>query len=216
MRLEKMARYISVAARRRRVCQCVMAVTVSFSQVVSPLRLFSMSPKYLATVGLAAVAAMVFSGCSFEPVPPCPGIRIDTATSSLTEFKPGDGRDITDIKYQAEIVSFEGTCKFDDDGVEAVMDIDMIVAGGPAAQPGPIDLYYFVAIPRFFPDPVGKKVFTRSYRLPAGGARRERITESNVRIFVPLEDRLTAAGYDIYLGFQLTDEQLKYNRSRTQ
>lgn len=161
------------------------------------------------------VAAIALSGCSFEPVPPCPGIRIDTTTSSLTEFKPGEGRDLADVKYQAEIVSFEGTCQFDDGGVEAVMDIDMIISGGPAAEPGPIDLYYFVAIPRFFPEPDGKKVFSRSYRIPAGGARRERLTESNVRIFVPLEDRLTAAGYDIYLGFQLTDEQLKYNRSRT-
>lgn len=117
--------------------------------------------------------------------------------------------------YQAEIVSFEGTCQFDDDGVEAVMDVDIMVSGGPAVEPGQIDLYYFVAIPRFFPDPTGKKVFSRKYKIPSGGPRRERLTESNVRIFIPLEDRLTAAGYDVYLGFQLTDEQLQYNRQRT-
>ncbi|NKB44033.1 MAG: hypothetical protein GKS03_07100 [Alphaproteobacteria bacterium] len=174
-----------------------------------------MSPKQIISLLVASVGAAVLSGCALEPVPPCPEIRIDSNTASLTTFQQGSGRDVSDIEYQAEIVSFEGTCKFDDDGVEAVMDIDMIVSGGPAVKPRTVDLYYFVAIPRFFPDPVGKKIFTRKHRIRSGGARQERITESSVRIFLPLEDRLTAAGYDIYLGFQLTDEQLRYNRSRT-
>lgn len=175
-----------------------------------------MAKKVSHTPFLAALALTILSGCALEPVPPCPEIRIDSNTSTLTKFKPGEGRDITDVMYQAEIVSFEGTCQFDDDGVEAVMDVDMMVSGGPAVEPGQIDLYYFVAIPRFFPDPAGKKVFSRKYKIPSGGPRRERLTESNVRIFIPLEDKLTAAGYDVYLGFQLTDEQLQYNRQRTQ
>lgn len=174
-----------------------------------------MPPKQVVSFTFASLALAVLSGCALEPVPPCPEIRIDSNTASLTVFKAGEGREIADVEYQAEIVSFEGTCEFNDDGVEAVMDVDMIVSGGPAVKPGTVEFYYFVAIPRFFPDPAGKKIFTRKHRIRAGGARQERITESNVRIFLPLEDRLTAAGYDIYLGFQLTDEQLRYNRSRT-
>lgn len=156
----------------------------------------------------------MLAGCALEPVPPCPNIRIDSNTAGLTVFRPSGGTDITDIAYQAEIVSFEGTCKFDDEGVEVVMDIDLVVSGGPAAEPGEVDLYYFVAIPRFHPNPIGKKIFLRQHDLPGGGARRERITESNIRIFIPLEDRLIAAAYDVYLGFQLTDEQLEYNRAQ--
>ena len=167
-------------------------------------------------ISFPTVLAIAFAvaGCALEPVPPCPEIRIDSSTASLTVFKSDQGRDITDVVYQAQIVSFEGNCKFDDDGVEAVMDMDIIISGGPAAEPGPVNLYYFVAIPRFHPDPAGKKVFDRRYTIPRSGSRRERITESNIRIFIPLEDRLTAAGYDVYLGFQLTEEQLEYNRSQ--
>lgn len=161
-------------------------------------------------VGLAALG-----GCAIEPVPPCPEVRIDDATARLTQFKDGGTESITDVSYQAEIVSFDGTCRFNDDGVEVVMDIDMVISGGPAVEPGEVDLYYFVAIPRFYPQAVGKKVFSLSYRIPGGGARQDRITESNVRIFIPLEDKLTAAGYDIYLGFQLTDAQLRYNRTQS-
>ena len=179
------------------------------------MRSHTVSPKQITSLFVASLAVVALSGCALEPVPPCPEIRIDSNTASLTVFKSGDGRDLSDIEYQAEIVSFEGTCKFDEGGVEAVMDVDMIVSGGPAVKPGTIEFYYFVPIPRFFPDPVGKKIFSRKHKIPSGGARQERITESNVRIFLPLEDRLTAAGYDIYLGFQLTDEQLRYNRSRT-
>lgn len=187
------------------------------SQKVIPLkRLSPMVRRLTLPICISALAAFILSGCALEPVPPCPEIRIDSNTSTLTKFKPGEGRDITDVMYQAEIISFEGNCRFDDDGVEAVMDIEMMVSGGPAVEPESIDLFYFVAIPRFFPEPAGKKIFSRQYKIPTGGPRRERLTESNVRIFIPLEDKLTAAGYDVYLGFQLTDEQLQYNRQRTQ
>ena len=94
------------------------------------------------------------------------------------------------------------------------MDMDIVISGGPAVQPGNVDLYYFVAIPKFHPNPEGKRIFSRAYKFPRSSTRRERLTESNIRIFLPLEDRITAAAYDIYLGFQLTDEQLAYNRSR--
>ncbi|MDG2244430.1 MAG: hypothetical protein P8L66_13175 [Rhodospirillaceae bacterium] len=179
------------------------------------MRSYPVFSKHSFSLFAAVVAVLAVSGCALEPVPPCPQIRIDSNTASLTKFEPGEGRDISDVEYQAEIVSFKGACKFDEDGVEAVMDVDMIISGGPAVQPGDIEFYYFVAIPRFFPDPAGKSIFTRQHKLRSGGARQERITESNVRIFIPLDDRLTAAGYDIYLGFQLTDEQLRYNRSRS-
>lgn len=162
---------------------------------------------------VAALCAGLAS-CALEPVPPCPEVRIDANTAGYTVFKPGGGVDITDIAYEAEIVSFEGTCQFDDDGVEVTMDMDMMISGGPAVEPGAIDLYYFVAIPRFHPDPSGKKVFNRRYTIPSGGARRERITESNIRVYIPLESEIIAGGYDIYLGFQLTDEQLEHNRSQ--
>jgi hypothetical protein len=162
-----------------------------------------------------ALALGALSGCAFEPVPPCPEVRIDDATARLTQFKEAGTESITDVMYQAEIVAYDGTCRFNDDGVEVVMDLDMVVSGGPAVEPGPVDLYYFVAIPRFYPQAAGKKVFRRTYRVPSGGARQDRITESNVRIFIPLEDNLTAAGYDIYLGFQLTDAQLRYNRTQS-
>ena len=170
--------------------------------------------KRFRSVGLCVAALSLFSGCALEPVPPCPEVRIDSSTARLTVFAPNSGRDITDIAYEAEIVSFEGTCEFDDEGVEVTMDMDMMVSSGPSAESGPIELYYFVAIPRFHPDPAGKKVFNRRYTLPRSGPRRERITESNIRVFIPLEDKLLGGAYDVYLGFQLTDEQLEYNRSR--
>jgi hypothetical protein len=167
---------------------------------------------------LAVIPALagfgMLGGCALEPVPPCPEVRIDDTTARYTVFKDGGSQGATDVKYTAELVAFDGNCSFDDDGVEVVMDIDMIVSGGPAVEPGPVDLYYFIAIPRFYPQPEGKQVFNRRHRIPSGGARRDRITESNVRIFIPLEDKLTAAGYDIYIGFQLNGEQLRYNRQQ--
>lgn len=160
------------------------------------------------------VTALVLAGCTGDPVPPCPEIRVDTNTSRLTAFKEGEGRDVTDVAYDAAIVSYAGSCNFGDEGVEVDLDVDFLISNGPSVTPGPLTLYYFVAIPRFYPDAKGKQVFTLQRRLQGQPGRSTRFTEEGIRVFIPLDDKLMASGYDVYVGFQLTDEQLQYNRDR--
>ena len=50
----------------------------------------------------------------------CPAVFILQDAQNLTRFKPGPGRDITDIRFEAEIFDFRGQCNFDeDDGIWA-------------------------------------------------------------------------------------------------
>ena len=157
---------------------------------------------------LAALA-----GCTTQkPVPPCPPIRVDSSTASLTKFKDGPGRDVTDIEYQAEIVGYKGKCVHEDDNVEVQFDLDLTIAGGAAAKGGAVDLYYFVAIPQFFPDPAGKHIIQVKRDVPASG-KQEHFTESNVRLRIPLTKDQAGAAFDIYVGFQVDNAQLEYNRA---
>ncbi|MEQ9448020.1 MAG: hypothetical protein RLN70_03825, partial [Rhodospirillaceae bacterium] len=124
--------------------------------------------------------------------------------------------DLSDVAYEVEIVSFEGSCDVDDDEVEVSLNIDFRLTSGPAAQAGPAVFHYFVAIPQFFPRPEGKEVFEVRRQLSGGVTAPINLTESNISITIPLEQNQPAAAFDVYLGLQLSDEQLDFNRQRLQ
>jgi hypothetical protein len=165
---------------------------------------------------IVALAAVAVASCVDNTLPPCPSVRIDSTTARLTAFKEGAGRDVTDIAYQAEVVAYEGDCKFSDDGVEVQMDLDFTVASGAAVKKGPASIYYFVAVPQLFPNPIGKRVFQLRHDLPASPGVREKLRENDIRVFIPLKKDEPAAAYDVYVGLQLTNEQLDYNRAQRQ
>jgi hypothetical protein len=159
---------------------------------------------------------LVLSACTRKLVPPCPPVRVDNATSTVTKFKDGPGRDITDIEYQAEILGYKGQCDYNKDSVDVIFDVDMALTNGPAAKDGSVPLYYFVALPQFFPDAAGKQILQVTRKVPAKPGQRETFTESGVRVRIPLKADQAGAAFDVYVGFQVDNTQLEYNRTRTQ
>ncbi len=164
----------------------------------------------------AILVLTLLAGCAREIVPPCPPVRVDNATATLTKFKDGPGRDVTDIEYQAEIVGYKGHCDFSTSSVEVIFDVDIALTSGPAVTGGTAPLYYFVAVPQFFPDPAGKQIMQVTRKLPAKPALRETFTESGARVRIPLKPEQAGASFDVYIGFQLDNAQLEYNRTRMQ
>ncbi len=166
----------------------------------------------------SVLGAVLLAACAPDrTVPPCPNVRVDSATANVTQFRDGPGRDVGDIVYQAEIVNYEGSCTQDltnDEGeAEVEMEVEFALATGAASPGGDIPLYYFVALPQLFPDPAGKQVFEVRRESRAGASKAERWTE-RVTITLPVTKARPSAAYDIYVGFQLTDEQLAFNRTR--
>ena len=168
-------------------------------------RLSFRAPAFLAIPVLAAL-----SGCGADKIiPPCPPVRIDSATAALVKFKDGAAQDMNNMEFRAEVIGYKGECVFKDDRVELSMDIDFAVETGPAAT-GASKVPYFVAIPQFFPRPEGKNVLEFTVPVKSGP---QRIRESNVRAVIPLKKDEPAVSYDIYIGLQLTPAQLEYNRA---
>jgi hypothetical protein len=163
-----------------------------------------------------ALMGGALAGCTNAPVPPCPAVRVDSSTARLTQFKDGPGRAVSDVEYQAELVAYTGSCAHSEKGVEVQMDIDVAVAGGPAAKKDQKPIYYFVAVPQLFPSTDGKRVFQLNRGLPSSPGTIERFKENDIRIFIPLKKDEPAAAYDVYVGLQLTNEQLDFNRSQRQ
>lgn len=174
----------------------------------------------LAMFAILLLVAVTVSGCARKIVLPCPNVRVDSATASLTKFKDGPvnaqgGREVSDIEYQADIAGYKGTCEYDDDNVEVTFSVDFTVTGGAAAKGGSAPLYYFVAIPQFFPAENGKRIMKTTHKLPARAGTRESFSESGLSVTIPIKKDQAGASYDIYIGFQLDAAQIDYNRSKT-
>ncbi len=180
------------------------------------LTLPSAAFRRFAVVLPAILVLSILAGCSPHLVPPCPPVRVDNATATITKFKDGPGRDVTDIEYQAEILGYKGHCDYGKESVAVIFDVDMALTRGPAATANTAPLYYFVAVPQFFPDAAGKQIMKTVRKLPGKSGARETFTESGVRVRIPLKADQAGASFDVYVGFQPDSAQLEYNRTRTQ
>ena len=173
----------------------------------------------LRALGLVTALGLVVGGCGLfdkDIVYRCPAVFILEDAKDLTRFKPGPGRDITDILFEAEIVDFRGGCDYDEDDGEAEIEllVQVRVQRGPANKSRDIAFEYFVAIPKYQSQPEGKRI------LPVKGAfvenRTRLVYQDELQMTIPVKKPTDGAALEIILGFQLTPEELKFNRSRRQ
>jgi hypothetical protein len=174
------------------------------------------------THGIAAalLLALLAGGCETlgftkkEPIPPCPPVFVLQDTGTLTRYKPGSGRDITDVEFQAQLVDFRGICDYNKGRtrVDITLDVVFSLTRGPAIRDRKASFAYFVAIPHFHPAPQGKNTFPLSATFVENDSRR-RVTDQ-VRLQIPLTSTQRLDDYTIYMGFQLTPEELQENQRR--
>lgn len=165
----------------------------------------------------AALLALMLSGCSSletKTPPSCPPVLVLRDTAQLVRYLPGPGRDITDVVFGANVVDFRAECVYNRKRTEVDIDLSVMfdVRRGPADRTRRADFRYFVAIPHFHPAPQGKRVFPISVRFE-GNRTRLRYTDK-VELTVPLDPKQPRDEYAIYLGFQLTPDEIEANRRR--
>ena len=163
--------------------------------------------------GLAALTAGCSTSSDYTGTN-CPQVAIIRDLSVLSRF--GGPTTVPDEQaFYGEIVGASGECDYDDDAVEMALHISMVYdrpVGRPQADE-PVS--YFVAIARPDGAVVGKETF------PATVAFRENEMRAGYREELDLEVPLpngaaTGPSYIVYVGFQLTEAELEYNRQRIQ
>ncbi|HEY1721459.1 MAG TPA: hypothetical protein VGG27_09470 [Magnetospirillaceae bacterium] len=179
-------------------------------------------PSGLRRALIAAAVPVALAGCSAlggkKEAPPCPEVNVLADTSKFITYRPGPGRDMTDMVLQGEIVGYKGSCTYDKDEKKMVMtlQVSMTFTRGPAAPGDDARAEYYVAIPAYYPKPEAKQTFgvQFSFQPPADHVR---ITDNEVELTLPLKDPAKdLANRDIYIGFQLTPEELELNRKDKQ
>jgi hypothetical protein len=149
--------------------------------------------------------------------PECPNIVIVKDTAELTAFRPGPGRDLTDVVLDARIDGFDGECETDlesDKSGTVNVDLQMVFEAtrGPANETRAGEFSFFVAIANRDGAILAKKVFETEFEFEGNRNRIGGIEELTQEI--PLRPGELGEDFDIFIGFQLDPEQLNYNRAK--
>ena len=175
--------------------------------------------------GVAAVAvAVTVAGCGAfseligsEPPPPCPTVSVLKDASVVTHFREGGGTDIVDVLNRGEITGFTISCEFDvdDDTGIGTITSDVIVqitaSRGAADRLREATYTYFVALTDPGREVLAKKQFDTTVEFP-GNLTVVTVQDEPVGLSIPISPERGAGYYEIFIGFQLTHDEMEYNR----
>ena len=168
--------------------------------------------RYLLALGVVVGV----TGCNFVDEkklhPRCPNFLLLAHAERMTKFNDGPGHDITDVDFSTKITNFMGSCDHTISGIEAELFVEISVHRGPGNRSRKASFEYFIAIPRFHPAPAGKKILRITVKF--NEKKNQLVYRDRIYLGIPLGHKDIAANYDVYLGFQLTGKQLKFNRRR--
>ncbi len=149
--------------------------------------------------------------------PSCPNVAVVAETAQVTKFRPGPGRDLTDVVVDARIADFDGSCTIDTgEGANGEVEVELrlliTASRGPANQDRRAQVRYFVAVGDNNSAILAKETFTSAFEFEGNRSTQSMIEELDQRI--PLRAGESGEGYQILVGFQLSEEEIAYNRAR--
>lgn len=169
------------------------------------------------------LAATAVTGCrssriaqSLDSTPnagPCPVIGSVYDAARYVKMADGSGELYSDIEFTGEIVDVRIFCRYTDDNpLDAEIEIDFAYGKGPAANADGHTYPYFVAVTRR-----NGKVLARETFASQADFRGKTLTGKSElvnRITIPRADgSISGVNFEIVVGFELTPEQLEFNRA---
>lgn len=163
-------------------------------------------------LGLAALSLFGLSACSSDDglSLTCPRVVVVKDAQNQVRFI-GEGRDLTDVAFEARIEGQGIDCDYDDDEIEVTMEVRIEVTRGPAAEREGADLDYFVAVAHSDRTILARDAFGISVDMPGNHTRVVALDE--VYPTIPIAPGETGSDFRIYVGLSLTPEELAYNRN---
>ena len=178
---------------------------------------------------LALVLALLLAGCStyrglqesfIGRALPCPRVSILADAATITRFKEGAGRDLIDVDFKGAFTDFTGSCGYDidDDTDSGTLSMDLAVVmdleRGPANRGREIGFEYFISVTDSSKQVLNKEVFNVKVAFPGNQTflTWSEDPDDPVILTIPLKAGERGKNFSIFLGFQLSPEELLYNR----
>jgi hypothetical protein len=173
----------------------------------------------LSRVALAAVSVSALASCgppkdAFAPA--CPQPSFVRPLADITRFAAGGGQDITDLVLQGRILKVDGSCKYGDTNAElaTAVSVSVDLQRGIAMQGRQTSVPLFIAITDGGKI-VDKQIITLKVEFPSNVDRMTASTPE-VDMTLPISDKKSGAAYGIIAGFQLTPDELAFNKAHTE
>jgi hypothetical protein len=146
-------------------------------------------------------------------VGPCPLMGVLYDNSRLVDFAAPNQERYANIEFTGEMQGVSGLCRYvDADPITMSVDIEMAFGRGPAATSDRQTYRYWVAVTRRGIAPIAKEYFDVDVRFDRDEAVVTR-TERIERIVIPRATAdMSGENFEILVGFELTPEQLQFNR----
>jgi hypothetical protein len=145
-------------------------------------------------------------------VGPCPVAGSLYEASRLVEVAGAERHE--NVGFTAEIEGVKGYCRYvGDNPITMELDIDFAYGRGPKAAADSRAYPYFIAVTRRDRAVIARQVYDQQVRFGRG----ETVVRKRVRvegIVIPRAEEVTAgSNFEVIVGFELTPEQLAFNRA---
>ena len=169
-------------------------------------------------------AALALAGCqtvrdtlgSPEPNPgPCPNTLSLYDAHRVVEIR-GEEPTFENVGFTGEILDVASRCRYTNreaSPIDMAMAVRFAFGRGPAAEGRERTFNYFIAVTRRDSVVIEKQTFPITVRFDRGEDEVV-VTEEFDSIRIPRAEADTSgANFEVIVGFELTDEQLEFNRS---
>lgn len=141
----------------------------------------------------------------FAPI--CPQVAIVAPLDHIRDY--GDEKpDPSQLVAEAKLLDLQGTCAYEDDGIDVTFDLNMAALRGPRLGGLHTSFPFFTAVV----DPDGEILNKEPMTADFGFASDQKISNraESLHVFIPLakEDQADGPDYRVLIGFQLPDAQL--------
>ncbi|MDA1023952.1 MAG: hypothetical protein O2817_11525 [Proteobacteria bacterium] len=150
---------------------------------------------------------------------PCPDYRVIAEAASLTRFRDGPGRDLTDINFEGKIANVELGCASNISKKTRVGSMDVEVslilnaARGPANKDRNAQFPYFIRILDKNENILKALDLNAAINFP-GNKTRLLFRTPPLTFVLPITPKWLHSYYRIFVGFKLSRDDLKFNRAR--
>ncbi len=159
------------------------------------------------------LAGLVVASCSSAPprAEVCPVVSFIGGLDKVTVLGEQGGADLANVLYSAELTQLEAVCTFKRKGAEVSAEFLLIADRGLGDRERVARPTYFVAITDPQGNVMAKEIFQAE--IPFNDNRRRVGRKEEIEPFIPYQGSDgDFTGYRVLIGFQLTPEQVEFNK----
>jgi hypothetical protein len=145
------------------------------------------------------------------PPAPCPRAVVADQAGHLTRFVGAD-KDPAHVQFEAQIGDLTGDCGYDDSSIDVDMKVQILGSRGAANTTGQATFNYFVAIARPDKTILAREAFDATIEFPGNQTQNGVVDE--IQQTIPLQSGQTGTDFVIIVGFEMTPDELEYNRKQ--